>query len=218
MSTDGPYDAPRSGGYPVLLDLVGQRCLVVGAGPVGARRAGGLLGAGARVTMVAPEISAKATTLGPDANLVIERRTYRVGEVAGYRLAITATGQPDVDATVVADADAAGVLVASADQATPGTVRLPAVLRDGPVVVAVSTGASSPALARWLRDRLARSVPVDVGTVATLVAETRRELQGAGQPTEALRWGEVLDQVVPLVEAGRIDEARATLARLADRA
>ncbi len=70
-------------------------------------------------------------------------------------LVVTATGDPSVDASVVADAVAAGVLVNRADGDRSGTVQLPAVLRRGPVTVAVSTGGASPALARWLRDRIA---------------------------------------------------------------
>jgi siroheme synthase-like protein len=119
---------------------------------------------------------------------------------------------PDVDRRVVADALAAGVLVNSADGDSPGTVRLPSVLRSGPVTVAVSTGGSSPALARWLRDRIAACMGTDLATVAALLDEARRALQGAGRPTGSVDWVAVLDdQVIPLVEAGRVEEARAVL-------
>ena len=124
----------------------------------------------------------------------------------------TATGDPSVDGAVVADARAAGVLVNSADGDRPGTVRLPAVLRRGPVTVAVSTGGASPALARWLRDRIAGSLPPGLETVAELVDEARAERRGSGRPTDSVDWAALLDDVVlPLVEAGRIDEARAAL-------
>ncbi len=206
---------PEAGGYvgyPVLLDLVGRNCLVVGGGPVAARRADGLVASGGLVTIVAP-----ATVADIDANpsLTVHRRAYHRGEVSGYHLVITATGSPDVDRAVVEDAAAAGVLVSSADQATPGSMQLPAVHREGPVTVAVSTGGASPALSRWLRTRIAAAIPEQIAVVVGLVDEARRRIRDAGRPTESVDWDAVLDeQVVPLVAEGRVEEARAVLGRL----
>jgi len=198
-------------GYPVVLDLDGRPCLVVGGGPVAARRVDGLVAAGGRVTVVA---LTTVTAIADNRSVEIEHRPYRRGEVVGYHLVITATGAPDVDRAVVADATAAGVLVNSADGAAPGTALLPAVLRDGPVTVAVSTGGASPALARWLRNRLASAVPAEVGVMVELLDGARRSLQAAGRPTESVDWATLLDEVLPLVEAGRIEEARARLTGL----
>ncbi len=170
------------------------------------------MAAGARVTVVAPDT---VTAIDANRSLRIERRAYRRGEASEYFLVLTATGAPDVDRAVVADATAAGVLVNSADQATPGSVRLPAVHRDGPVTVAVSTGGASPALAAWVRHRVASAVPGQVGTIADLLEDARRALKAKGRPTESVDWDRLLDeQVVPLVESGRIDEARELLERL----
>ena len=138
---DGSDHRPAPGGYPVVLELTGRSCLVVGGGPVGARRARGLAAAGALVTVVAPRTVA---AIDDDPVLVVERRPYRPGEAAGFHLVVTATGDPDVDRVVVGDAVAAGVLVGSADRTVPGTIQLPAVHRDGPVTVAVSTGGAQP--------------------------------------------------------------------------
>jgi siroheme synthase-like protein len=126
---------------------------------------------------------------------------------------LTATGRPDVDAQVVADATAAGVLVNSADRAASGTVRLPAVHREGPVTVTVSTAGSSPALARWLRDRLVGAIPDGTAALAGLIDEARTALRRQGRPTESVAWEPLLDELVALAAAGRLDEARAALAR-----
>ncbi len=199
--------------YPVVLALAGRPCLVVGAGPVAARRARGLLAAGAVVTVVAPAVVPELDQLA--GSLAIERRPYRSPEAARYRLVVTATGHPDVDRAVVADAAAAGVPVAGADRGVPGTVRLPAVHRQGPVTLAVSTGGSSPALARWLRDRLAAALPPDVALIAGLLDEARATLLRSGRSADSVDWAAALDTtVVPLVESGRIGEARAALAAL----
>lgn len=196
----------------MVLDLSGRNCLVVGGGPVAARRAEGLVSSGARVTVVAPR-----TVPAIDDNRLFEvvHRPYLRGEAARFHLVITATGIPAVDRAVIADATSSRVLVASADQASPGSVRLPAVRRDGPVTVAVSTDGASPALARWIGDRIAAAIPTKMGVVAALLDEARRSLRRSGRSTESVDWTALLDdQIVPLVEAGRIEEARAVLSRL----
>jgi precorrin-2 dehydrogenase/sirohydrochlorin ferrochelatase len=208
MSTTDVPLPPLPTGYPVVLDLTGRRCLVVGGGPVAARRAEGLLAAGARVTVVAPTTVTRLTA-GPD--LTLEHRPYRSGEAGSYHLVITATGRQEVDHSVVEDASAAGVLVAGADQSAGGSIQVPAVHRQGPVVVAVATGGASPALARWLVRRLSAALPGRLTELAALVEGARRALRADGRSTDTVAWDALLDRVAPLVEAGRTDEAGAIL-------
>jgi precorrin-2 dehydrogenase/sirohydrochlorin ferrochelatase len=211
MTTAPPPTDPPAG-YPVVLTVSGRRCLVVGGGPVAARRARGLLEAGATVTVVAPDVVPAIERLADGGTLEVARRPYRSGEAARYHLVLTATGVPEVDRSVVADAESAGVLVNTASGDAPGTVQLPAVHREGPVTVAVSTAGTSPALSRWLADRVAASLPANVVTIAELLDEARSTLMAAGRATGSVDWQAVLtESVVPLVEAGRIDEARAVL-------
>ncbi|MGO9027678.1 MAG: bifunctional precorrin-2 dehydrogenase/sirohydrochlorin ferrochelatase [Acidimicrobiales bacterium] len=207
--------------YPVTLVVVGRDCLVVGGGPVAARKVRGLLDCGARVTVVAPEvveaIRSMAPGPGPDDQpvLTVAERPYRRPEAADYRLVVTATGIPEVDHAVASDAEAAGVWVNCADDAGNCSFLLPAVHRQGPVTVAVSTAGASPALAGWLRDRVAEAVGPDVAVLAGLLDEARSHLREAGVSTESFDWPAILDQrVVPLVHRGRIDEARAVLRSL----
>jgi siroheme synthase-like protein len=219
-----PEGQPRP--YPVVLHLDGAACLVVGAGPVAARRARGLLEAGAAVTVVAPVIGDGVLALtgaGPRScgSLTVEVRRYASPEASGFGLVVTATGDPDVDDTVAADALAGGALVNRADPAgrgagggapATGTVLLPAVHRDGPVTVAVSTDGTGPALARWIRDRVAAGLDgTDVAALAGLVGEARAELLAPGRRGTPFDWPDALDRVAPLVAAGRVDEARALL-------
>ena len=115
--TDEPGSAVNF--YPVTLDISGRPCLVVGGGPVAARKARGLLECGAKVTVIAPSLASDMEALLPRLHAV-ERRPYREGDVASYRLAVTATGLPDVDGAVHADAETSGVWINSADdRATP---------------------------------------------------------------------------------------------------
>ncbi len=195
--------------YPVSLDVAGRRCLVVGGGPIAERKARGLLECGASVTVIAPTLSADMELLVPLLH-TLERRPYESGDAAGFRLVVTATGIPDVDGAVYADADAAGVWVNSADDPAHCSFILPALHRDGDVTVAVSTGGLSPALASWLRSRLAAECGDGLGALAELLGEARARLQRTGRHSDSVDWRALLDGPLPeLVRSGDIDNARA---------
>jgi siroheme synthase-like protein len=185
----------------------GRACLVVGGGPIATRKVSGLLGCGAVVTVIAPEVCVAMAQLTP---LTITRRAYAPGDAAGYRLVVTATGIPAVDGAVYADAEAAGVWANSADDVAHCSFILPSVHRDGPVSVAVSTGGTSPALAAWLRARLAECGGPGLGELADLLGQARQRLHDAGRSTERVDWSALLDGPLPaLVRAGRRAQARA---------
>ena len=180
---------------------------MVGGGPVAARKARGLLVCGATLTVIAPDICRAMAGLSP---LTIERRRYAAGDAGAYRLVVTATGITAVDAAVYADAEAAGVWVNSADDVEHCSFILPSVHRDGAVTVAVSTGGRSPALASWLRTRLAAQEGTGLGALAELLGRARQSVHDAGRSTEMVDWVALLDGSLPeLVHAGRMDEARA---------
>jgi siroheme synthase-like protein len=204
--------APPTSFYPVSLDVTERACLVVGGGAVAARKARGLIECGARVTVVAPSLAPEMEALA-DRLERVERRTYTRGEAAGFRLVMTATGRPDVDGAVHDDAEAAGVWVNSADDRAHSSFILPAVFRDGPVSVAVSTGGVSPALSSWLRDRLAAECGDSAATLAELLGEARARLQREGRRTDSIDWVALLDgPLLDAVRAGDWDNARAIVA------
>ncbi len=198
--------------YPVSLVVAGQPCLVVGGGPVAARKIEGLVAGGAHVTVVAPSIGPDVERIAAERDVTVERRPYRRREAASYRLVITATGVPEVDAAVAADAGVAGVWVNSADDPAHCTFLLPAIHRDGPVTVAVSTGGASPALAAWLRRQIAEALGGGLGELAKLLADARHALRASGRSTESVDWHAVLEgPLAELVQAGRLDDARRLL-------
>jgi siroheme synthase-like protein len=195
--------------FPISLDVAGRPCLVVGGGRVAARKARGLAACGALVTVVALELSPEMDELAPQLHAV-ERRPYASGDAARFRLVVTATGVADVDAHVYADADAAGVWVNSADDRDHSSFILPAVHRDGAVTVAVSTGGLSPALASWLRDRLAAACGEGLGTLAHVLGAARARLRTEDVPVDRVDWAALLDGPLPaLVAAGDLDNAMA---------
>lgn len=194
MSDD---DAARFG-YPIVLDLHEVAVLVVGAGPVAARKAAGLAAAGAVVRVVAPEVSAAMDAELAAGNVAsLERRPYEDGDLAGVRLVVAATGVEGVDAAVAAAATAAGVWVNAADQRDDCTFILPAIARNGPLSIAVSTDGASPALARRLRDRAGQLLTDEAVTLARRLAAERSAVRATGGSTETRDWSPEIDPVVP---------------------
>ena len=180
--------------YPVSLDLTDVVVLVVGAGPVAARKVAGLAGAGAAVRVVAPDVSEAM-----DEGLIAElrRRPYEPADLDGVRLVVTATGDAAVDAGVAADATAAGIWVNAADQPADCTFILPAIARNGPLSIAVSTDGASPALARRLRDRAGELLTDEVVALAADLAGRRAAVRAGGGSTEDVDWSSLIDTVVP---------------------
>jgi|SRR5579872_798243 len=192
--------------FPLVLRLDGRACLVVGGGPVAARKAAALVECGAVVTVVAPETCAAVEAL----DVTIARRRYAPGEAASgrFRLVVTATGDPEVDRSVFLDAEGAGVLVNAADDPGSSSFHVPAVARRGAVTVAVSTEGTSPFLAGWVRSRVAEVLDEPVGDLARIVGDVRSAVRARGRSSEGLDWrGLVEERVWPRLSEG--DEAGA---------
>ncbi|MBW3614346.1 MAG: bifunctional precorrin-2 dehydrogenase/sirohydrochlorin ferrochelatase [Actinobacteria bacterium] len=199
-----PVPGPQ---YPVNLCLAGRPVLVVGGGRIAGRKVEGLREAGARVHVVAPEVDEAIRAMGEGVSW--EERRYRRGEAGGFRLVITATGDPTVDQEVYDDAEAAGVWINSADDPDRCSFTLPAVVRRGPLTVTVSTGGHSPALASWLRGKFEGELGPEYEVLLQLLAEARAAVQAEGRATEGLDWQKALDSdMLALIRGGRIPEAR----------
>ena len=200
-----PVDVPL---YPVNLLVAGRPVLVVGGGKVAAEKARGLRAAGAEVHVVGLEV-------GPDVralDVTWEERAYRTADLAGRRLAVACTDDPATNQAVFDDGEAAGVWVNAADDPERCSYTLPARLDRGRVLVTVSTGGHSPALATWLRDQLGAQLGDEVDVLAGLLGEARAELIAAGRPSPGGDWRAALDSgMLELVRAGRLDEARELL-------
>ncbi|MCY3851562.1 MAG: bifunctional precorrin-2 dehydrogenase/sirohydrochlorin ferrochelatase [Acidimicrobiaceae bacterium] len=195
--------------YPVNLELSGQPVLVVGGGPVAARKVAGLRSADARVTVVSPT-AVREISADPDVRWLA--RPYQPGEAASYRLAITATDDPAVNAEVRADGDRANVFVNSADDPSNCSFTLPAVARRGDLQITVSTGGRSPGLARWLRQRLEGRLNEGYEELLGLLTEARAEARAVFGTSEIAGWDTALnDGLLDLVQQNRIVEARERL-------
>jgi siroheme synthase-like protein len=200
-----PVDQPL---YPVNLVLAGRPCLVVGGGRVALTKVRGFVGAGAHVTVVAPDIDPAVAELAH----ATAARPYRRGEAADYRFVVAATGDPKVNQQVYDDGEAAGVWVNSADDPQRCSAVLPARLRRGRLTLTVSTGGHSPAVAAWVRSRLADDYGPEYDELIGLLAEARDEVRRQGLGTEELDWKRALDSgILDLVRAGRLEDAKERL-------
>lgn len=195
--------------YPVNLLVAGKRCVVVGGGAVAARKVSSLVDAGAEVVVIAPAVCAEIRAV---AGVTVEEREYRGGDLEGAWLAVAATGEPSVNRRVHADGEAARVWVNAVDDPASCSVILPAVWRQGPVAVAVSTSGHSPALAAWIRDRVAGQFGPEVAVLADLLSEAREEMKAAGRSTEGVDWRSALDSdMLELIRTGQVALARERL-------
>lgn len=195
------------GYYPVLLDLAGRRCVMVGGGLIAQRRVEGLLAAGAHVIVISPQLSRALAALAAEGRIEHEPRGYRDGDLAAADLAFVATDAGEVNAAVAREARERSVWVNAADDPARCTFILPALVRRGELTVAVATGGSSPALARAIREELEAYLTEDYSTLASIAAEARRELRAAGRPVTAQAWRRALGPEVRrlIVEHGRDD-------------
>jgi uroporphyrin-III C-methyltransferase/precorrin-2 dehydrogenase/sirohydrochlorin ferrochelatase len=156
--------------YPLVLDVRGRRVLVVGGGPVAARRAASLVEAGAAVEVVAPWICEQLALLVADRTIEWHARDYVDGDVDGAWLVHTATGDRATDDAVAAAAETARTWCVRADDATASSAWTPAVARTSDGVLVAVTGGGDPGRSRAIRDAVAAGL--DTGELP--VRRTRR--------------------------------------------
>ena len=140
--------------FPMFLKLKGQHCLVVGAGAIGEPKIESLLLAGATVRVVAPQATARVRHLARKRRLLWDRREFRVADLDGVFLIVAATSSRSLHGQIYREAQARGVLCNVVDDPQRSDFYYPAVVRRGPLQIAISTGGHSPALAQRLRQQL----------------------------------------------------------------
>lgn len=203
---------------PLFTRIEGRSCLVVGGGAIALRKAGLLARAGAKVRVVAPEITPELERLALDSDGSAELREYRVDDLSDVVLVIAATSDAGVNATVSADAFARRVPVNVVDSPELCSVILPSIIDRSPLIVAVSSGGASPVLARQLRAKLESWIPSAYGRLARLAARFRQRVREAVPDMDQRRrfWEDTLEgPVAELVLAGQEEAgARALEQRL----
>ncbi len=201
-----------AGHYPVFLDVTGRRCAVIGGGPVAERKVTGLIETGARVTVIAPDLTKRLSAWARQRAIRHVAREYRRGDLAGQRLVFVAVDRGAVSDAVARESRERGIWVNAADDPARCDFILPAVVRRGLLVVAVSSGGASPALTRAIREELEGYFTKDYTALARIAAAARRELKRRGETATRDAWTRALDaDLRRLVAAGREREAKARL-------
>jgi siroheme synthase-like protein len=158
--------------YSISIDLAGKPCLVVGGGRVAFRKVVGLVRSGATVTVIAKQFIPRFTVLGERVRRV--ERGFAQGDIVPeYTLVIGATDSLEVNKAVAAACAGARVLCNIVDNPELCGFIVPAVLRRGPVTIAVSTGGASPFLARAIRKRIAENIGPEYGVLGAVLSRLR---------------------------------------------
>jgi precorrin-2 dehydrogenase / sirohydrochlorin ferrochelatase len=144
----------RQGLYPLALDVAGQRCLVVGGGPVAERKVRGLLACGAAVTVVSPEITPQLQRWKKNRKYTHLARAFRATDAKDCRLVFAATNGVTVQQDIQRAARRYGTLVNRADNGARGDFHVAASIRRGAVTIGISTDGSNPSRTKRLRERM----------------------------------------------------------------
>jgi precorrin-2 dehydrogenase/sirohydrochlorin ferrochelatase len=212
--------------YIACLRLKGRRCLVVGGGDIGLEKVEGLLACDASVTLVAPEAHPALVDLSLEGSIEWVRREFRGEDLEGALIAIAATNDTDVNISVFNAAERRAMLVNVVDVPPLCNFILPAIVRTGPLAVAISTAGASPALAKRMKREISELFGEPYAQLAVMLNDARGWAKqtlptyqdrkeffesivgGDPDPIALLRDGEV-DRVRELIESARLAHAPA---------
>jgi siroheme synthase-like protein len=202
--------------YIACLRLTGRRCLVVGGGDVGLEKVDGLLACDAAVTLVAPEAVDPLAEYAREGSMEWERREFDVSDLDGKFIAIAATNHTEVNIAVYEEAERRTMLCNVVDVPPLCSFILPAIVRSGPLAIAISTAGASPALAKRMKREISDAFGEPYSRLAVILNEARGWAK-ATLPTyqdrkeffEGIVNGD--PDPVELIRAGREDEVRALI-------
>jgi precorrin-2 dehydrogenase/sirohydrochlorin ferrochelatase len=164
--------------YIACLRLKGRRCLVVGGGDIGLEKVEGLLACDATVTLVAPEAHPALVDMALEGSIEWVRREFREDDLDGALIAIAATNDTDVNISVFNAAECRAMLVNVVDVPPLCNFILPAIVRTGPLAIAISTAGASPALAKRMKAQIAETYGEPYARLAVLLNEVRGWAKG----------------------------------------
>jgi len=162
--------------FPIFVKLKKKRCVVVGAGKIAAAKTAGLLLNHAQVVVIGPRASERIQSQARGGKLVWHKRKFRAGDVAGAFLVIAATNSSATNQAVYRACRAEGALCNVVDDPEHCDFFYPAVVRRGPLQIAIATGGRSPALARRLRIELERQFGPEYGAWVEHVGKMREQI------------------------------------------
>ncbi|MGI9102976.1 MAG: precorrin-2 dehydrogenase/sirohydrochlorin ferrochelatase family protein [Terriglobales bacterium] len=170
--------------FPIFVKLARRRCVVIGAGEIGAAKIAGLLACDANITVVAPEATGMVRAAADAGKLTWHARAFAPADLEGMFLAVAATGSPETNHRIYSEANQRGVLCNVVDDPDHCDFFYPAIVRRGALQIAISTGGLSPALARRLRQELEAEFGPEYEAWVEEVGQARRQILDRDLPDE----------------------------------
>ncbi len=205
--------------YPINLDLSGKTCVVIGGGKVALRKVKTLLQAQAKVTVIAPSLTASLAKLAQAEVIFYKQKEYMPGDMTGFFLAVCATDSSFINAAAAKEAKAKHILVNVVDHSFPSDFTVPAQVSRGDLLLTVSTGGKSPALARQLRIDLEKEYGDTYGILLDMIEKVRLELKMIlvdSKEREAF-WQQAMNtKILAFVKQGKLEEAEAEVRNAID--
>jgi precorrin-2 dehydrogenase / sirohydrochlorin ferrochelatase len=200
--------------YPINLDLKNRLCAVLGGGNVALRKVKTLLAAEARITVIAPVLTGDLAHLAKIGQVNWVGKKYESGDLHGFFLVICATNNSPTNIKAAIEAKREGALVNVAEPAHFSDFTVPAQVRRGDLLLTVSTGGKSPALARQLRRELEKDFGDTYGAWLEQLTLLRKEMRSRLESSQEreLFWRQALDaEVLELVKRGELKKAEAKI-------
>src|SRR5580698_7598550 len=174
--------------FPIFLKIAARPCLVIGAGNLAESKIESLQAAHARVTVIAPQATARIVDLAAAGEIDWRQRDYATGDLSGNFLVVAATNVPAVNRAVYTEAIDNNILCNAVDDPPFCDFYFPSVVRRGDLQIAISTAGASPALAQRLRKEINAQLPLDVGDWLTDLGNLRREVTQIEPLNEDRKW------------------------------
>jgi precorrin-2 dehydrogenase len=200
--------------YPVSLDICNQLCLIIGGGVVAKRKVEALLPCGPQIIVISPELCPGLVVFAEKKQIEWKQRKYHAGDLAGAKLVFAATDSRLVQQEIVKEADAAGILVNVINDPDCCSFQVPAMFRQGKLLITVATGAASPALAARIRKELEVQYGEEYGLLLSLMAAVRKQIVALNndQGCHKQLFEKILDSdILPLIKAADWSQLRVTL-------
>ena len=196
--------------YPIILCLAKRKCTVIGGGAVAERKIGDLLAAGACVTVISPMVTDAISQWSASGRLTHVPRPYQSGDMGDCFLLICATDNKTVNEAAAGEARARGILVNVVDAPELCDFTVPSKICRGDLLLTISTGGHSPALAKKLRIELENTYGPEYGLWLELAGKLRDELKAALPSSKAREefWQRAVDKdILSLLQSGKLSEA-----------
>ena len=203
--------------YPVNLDIVGRRCVVVGGGQVAERKVERLVECGARVAVLSSRLTDRLAEMARAGTVEHVDSEYEAEKLGEAMLVIGATDREDVNDAVSRECRRRGILVNIVDDPERCDFILPAIFQRGGLTVAVSTGGRSPALARRIREDLEGRFGPEYAVLVDIMADIRQKVTARGRTSgenKVLFEAVVRSPVLDLIRAGDWEGVRALVREL----